>query len=466
MEWFRKHPSIRKKLLIAFGSLSLLLITQAIGTLWALDRLASDPLLSANDANQTLREAHQVIAILASACTLAALLASWLFRKAIADPYVTTVVRMEALADGDLETDIAFTDYRDCVGRMARAMHSFRAAAVARIEAEQALRNSQDQKIVVATLSDGLQRLAQGNFAQHIEAHFSDEYEALRTNFNVACTALQDTLTAVAETALSIRSGSSEISSASDDLARRTEQQAANLEETATSMGEITAAVRDTAIGAQQVDGSVADAHRDASDGGRIVQDAIVAMGDIHTSSQEIAQIIDVIDAIAFQTNLLALNAGVEAARAGDAGKGFAVVANEVRALAQRSADAANNIKALISTSTLQVERGVDLVGRTGAALERIVARIGEITEQAQQIARAAELQANGLQQVNSTVADMDKMTQQNAAMVEQATAAARSLADRGIELQALVDRFELGTNRQRRDTSQPRNNSLLAMAS
>lgn len=459
MEWLKKNPPIRKKLLIAFGALIALIILQAVGVLFVMRGLAPAALMEPDRAYRALSNAEQAIVLIAASTTAIALALSWLFRKAIADPYVTTVVRMEALADGDLEGEILFTDYQDCVGRMTRAMHSFRDAAVARIEAEQALRNSQDQRTVVSTLSDGLKRFAQGDFSKEIEARFGDEYEELRTNFNIACASLQETLSAVSDAATSIRSGSSEISSASDDLARRTEQQAANLEETASAMSEITDAVSQTAVGAQQVDGSVSDVHLDATEGGRIVQDAIGAMGDIQASSQEIAQIINVIDGIAFQTNLLALNAGVEAARAGDAGKGFAVVANEVRALAQRSADAASNIKELIGTSTKQVERGVDLVGRTGAALDRIVTRIGAITEQARGISSAAELQANGLKQVNMTVADMDKMTQQNAAMVEQATAAARSLADRGTELQALVNRFVLAgharTNVAREDITQ-----------
>lgn len=446
MEWFRKNAPIRLKLAIAFTALTLLTVFAFSAAWWVLNDIESASIVDPTSVSAVISDAKDMLSLLGAIGLGLACILSLLFRKAIADPYVTTVVRMEALADGDLSSPIEFTDYRDCVGRMTRAMHVFREAALARIVAEQELRDSQDQKGVVQALSDGLQRFAQGNFSELIGQRFSVEYEALRANFNEACTSLQRTLGAVATTAESIRSGSSEISSASADLAHRTEHQAANLEETASAMEDITGAVRQTATGAQQVNASVTEAHRDAEEGGLVVRDAIGAMNDIESSAQEIAQIINLIDGIAFQTNLLALNAGVEAARAGDAGKGFAVVANEVRALAQRSADAANNIKVLISTSTQQVERGVELVGKTGNVLQRIVTKIAEIADQAQHISLAAETQAAGLQQVNVSVADMDKMTQQNAAMVEETTAAARSLAQQGVELSTLIERFELGT--------------------
>lgn len=202
--------------------------------------------------------------------------------------------------------------------------------------------------------------------------------------------------------------------------------------------------VKETATSAAQVTTAITDAHREASEGGRVVEQAVDAMGAIERSAQEITQIINVIDGIAFQTNLLALNAGVEAARAGDAGKGFAVVANEVRALAQRSAEAAKDIKALIMTSGQQVEQGVNLVGETGSMLNRIVVRVGEISALISSISESTEIQAAGLQQVNSAVGDMDKVTQQNAAMVEESTAAARSLASEADELANLVARFVL----------------------
>ncbi|MDE1906832.1 MAG: methyl-accepting chemotaxis protein, partial [Rhodospirillales bacterium] len=241
------------------------------------------------------------------------------------------------------------------------------------------------------------------------------------------------------------RSGTGEIAAAADDLSRRTEQQAASLEETAAALDEITATVRRTAEGASHAHEVVTSAQTDAERSGVVVRDAVAAMSGIETSSQQISNIIGVIDEIAFQTNLLALNAGVEAARAGDAGRGFAVVASEVRALAQRSADAAKEIKSLISASTRQVISGVDLVGQTGTALARIVSQIGEISGVVRQIAASAQEQATGLHEVNAAVNQMDQVTQQNAAMVEQSTAACHSLAQETEKLATLTARFQIG---------------------
>jgi len=215
--------------------------------------------------------------------------------------------------------------------------------------------------------------------------------------------------------------------------------QAASLDETVTVMENLASSVRDTAHDAASVNDSMTGAQACAADGGRVVRDAVDAMGLIEKSSHEIAQIINLIDGISFQTNLLALNAGVEAARAGDAGKGFAVVANEVRALAQRSADAAKDIKALITTSSRQVENGVKLVRQSGESLDQIVSRITEISQLISRIATTADEQATGLQQINMTIGDMGKSTSQNAAMVEQSTAAAHSLVAQANQLSALI---------------------------
>jgi methyl-accepting chemotaxis protein len=239
--------------------------------------------------------------------------------------------------------------------------------------------------------------------------------------------------------------GTNEISKAADDLARRTEHQAASLEETAAALEEITTTVQRTAEGASHARTIVEEAKSNAETSGEIVTQTVASMGQIESSSREITQIIGVIDEIAFQTNLLALNAGVEAARAGDAGRGFAVVASEVRALAQRSADAAREIKTLISTSTKHVSTGVRLVGETGAALKRISTQIIQVNSVVTDIAKSAEEQTHGMQQINDAVGQMDQVTQHNAAMVEESTAASHTLAREAEELSKLIGQFSLG---------------------
>lgn len=322
------------------------------------------------------------------------------------------------------------------------------------------------QQQIVTELGQGLERLAANDLGYRIEQPFPDGYESLRADFNVAVDALESAISSLNYAALGISNGSAEIRSASDDLAARTERQAASLEETAAAMSRVTSMVQDNARNAGAITTTVAEAHEEASRGGDIVRQAVQAMGAIQASSNEITQIINLIDGIAFQTNLLALNAGVEAARAGDAGKGFAVVANEVRGLAQRSAEAAQNINALIAKSTEHVSSGVELVSRTGTALDGIVERVGNISNAMAKISNVAEQQAASLHEVNDSILGMDRMTQQNAAMVEQSTAAARSLADEAIQLKALVSQFHLAEEektggpagrRQRRDLAEHR---------
>jgi methyl-accepting chemotaxis protein len=297
---------------------------------------------------------------------------------------------------------------------------------------------------VVSSLADGLDRLSQGDLVYRLSTAFAPEYEKLRADFNAAMDKLQQTMATVAGNAGSIQAGAGEISKAADDLSRRTEQQAASLEETAAALDQITATVTKTAQGATNAKNIVDTARGEAEQSGEVVRQAVNAMNGIEHSSRQIGQIIGVIDEIAFQTNLLALNAGVEAARAGEAGRGFAVVASEVRALAQRSADAAKEIKALISTSAQEVEAGVSLVSRTNTVLEGIVAQVSQISGIVADIAASAQEQASGLSQVNSAVNQMDQVTQQNAAMVEQSTAASRSLAHEANELGRLMALFRI----------------------
>ncbi|AXJ96861.1 MULTISPECIES: methyl-accepting chemotaxis protein [unclassified Sphingomonas] len=428
LQWFARQAPIRLKFRVLAGA-------QAVLAAAAL-AIGADLVLNVGVTVSPLLIGAGALAVVAIVAT------TILAGRLICTPYVDTVVRMEAMAAGDLDAPIAYTDNGDCVGRMTKAM------AVFRDNAERVRAASAAQAIVVRSLGEGLDRLAANDLTHRITATYPADYEQLRVDYNRAMDGVAQAMAAVAAATSGINSGASDVRAASDDLSQRTEQQAASLEETAAAMDEITTTVRQTAAGAVKANSAVEDARVEAEHSGDVVRRAVEAMGGIERASNEIGEIISVIDGIAFQTNLLALNAGVEAARAGDAGKGFAVVASEVRALAQRSADAAKDVKTKITASTQQVEAGVQLVSETGAALNRIIGRIGEISALVGEIAKAAENQASGLQQVNTAVSEMDGVTQQNAAMVEEATAAARSLSAEADELARHVACFKIGNER------------------
>lgn len=306
-------------------------------------------------------------------------------------------------------------------------------------------RISTEQNQVVKALGEGLHRLSEGDLSVQLSEAFPSDYEQLRTNYNQAVQSLREATSAVKQNVESIRNETSEITTAADDLSRRTERQAATLEETAAALDELTSSVRSAAEGADVASKMSDDAQSNAEQGGEVAARAVQAMDAIRNSSQEISKITTVIDDIAFQTNLLALNAGVEAARAGEAGRGFAVVATEVRALAQRSSDAAREINALISNSAEQVQQGVDLVDRTGAALSAIVTSVSEISKRVAEIATSAREQSSGLNEINVAVNELDHVTQQNAAMFEETTAASHALTSEADALSAAVAIFRLG---------------------
>ena len=367
----------------------------------------------------------------------------------IARPLERLSGAMQKLARGEFDVEITDTSRRDEVGLMARSVDIFKQNGrdATRLRGEQASRQAADaivskERIAMAEMiGAGLNKLAAKDLTYRV-SNMPEAYHKLQEDFNSALDQLEEAIQAVAGNTDTINTGTQEISTASDDMSKRTETQAANIEETAAAVAEITATVQQTAAGAMKAREVVAGATEEASRSSEVVRQAINAMSDIEKSSQQINQIIGVIDEIAFQTNLLALNAGVEAARAGDVGRGFAVVASEVRALAQRSAEAAKEIKALLQTSRGQVEQGVKLVAETGASLDRIVERVAQVNTVVSEIATNAQSQAAGLKEVNTAVGQMDQTTQQNAAMAEQSTAATRTLANQSQELAAVVAAF------------------------
>ena len=300
------------------------------------------------------------------------------------------------------------------------------------------------ERMVVGSFGEGMSALAAGDLTYRITSDIPEAYEQLRADFNAAVASMQDAMADIAKNASAVKGGAGEVAQAADDLSRRTEQQAATLEETAAALDQVTVTIRKSAQGASRANDVVETTKADTTASGDVMLQAMSAMGEIEKSSNQISQIIGVIDEIAFQTNLLALNAGVEAARAGDAGRGFAVVASEVRALAQRSSDAAKEIKTLISASSQQVGSGVKLVDQAGAALQKIVAQVSEISALVSEISASANEQSTALGEVNIAVNQMDQTTQQNAAMVEQTTAASRSLSSEADELSQLVARFRV----------------------
>ncbi len=376
----------------------------------------------------------------------------------------TAVDNMTRIARGDLSVEVKGQQRGDKIGAIARAVQVFKDNAVALEEANRSraaleakavkakIREEEDIRkwtaahdAFMASFSGAFQRLSNGECNFRLNEALSSEYESLRKDLNVTLEKLQTLLQSVSAITRSIKSSAQEISTGSEDLSRRAEQQAASIEETGAALNEITSTVKKAADGATHARQVVGAARDEAGKSGDVVSRAIRAMGDIEKSSQEINQIIGVIDEIAFQTNLLALNAGVEAARAGDAGRGFAVVASEVRALALRSAEAAKDIKRLISTSAVQVGQGVELVAQSGKSLGRILVQVAELDNVVAQIADGAMTQATALDEVKVAINQTDQVTQQNAAMAEQSSAASRLLSEETGQLAGLIGQFRVG---------------------
>ncbi|MFN4163623.1 MAG: methyl-accepting chemotaxis protein [Ferrovibrio sp.] len=455
---------------------------------------------AAQSAFSTVRIGIVVLSVLAILSIIAAVAVAWLYvgRKVIANMVDLTEV-MGRLANRDWTAEVPDRNRPDEIGDMARAVQIFKqngkenerlqqeveqgravfererqaqedmidrsvgmivAAAAAgdlnqRIDAEPLKGVMRKLGEGVNTLLDSfagtigavnrvLDGMAHGDLSRRVEGSYQGVFAELQENANKTAEQLGEVVRRIADTARTVRDAAGEISSGSTDLAGRTEQQAASLEETAASMHEITATVKQNADNAQAASQLATAARNTANTGGAVVQDAVTAMGGIESSSQKIVDIVSLIDEIAFQTNLLALNASVEAARAGEAGKGFAVVAQEVRALAQRSANASKEIKDLIQASNTEVRRGAELVNRAGGVLSEIVTSVKKVADIISEIASASREQATGLEEVNTAVANMDEMTQRNGALVEQTTASAQAMASQADQLNELVAYFRL----------------------
>jgi len=410
--------------------------------------------------------AFTITAAIAALAILIAFAGTMFAVYGIANPIRRIATAMKILSDGDLQSEIPYAGRADEIGAMAGAVEVFRqnAISVLRLEQEASVSRSQSEAARVAaqervemesqqlrfattTLGEGLRRLAGGDVSFRLAEPFAADYERLRGDFNASLQQLGTTIGAVLQTVHSIDNGTREIASGAQDLSRRTEQQAASLEETAAALDEITTNVATASKRTAEARNVAHEANVSAERSASVVSQAEQAMRRIEESSQQISNIIGVIDEIAFQTNLLALNAGVEAARAGEAGKGFAVVAQEVRELAQRAATAAKEIKGLIVKSSNEVGTGVRLVLETGQSLKSIGDHVSQIHQLMEAIATSAREQSTGLAEINTAVNQMDQSTQQNAAMVEQSTAAATSLSAEASRLRDLVNQFRLDSD-------------------
>jgi methyl-accepting chemotaxis protein len=398
-----------------------------------------------------------------------------LMSRAMIKPIRALTAGMFELASGKFDVVLPGLGRKDEIGDIAGAVETFKvkAAEKARLEADEQLKRQRaeaeaqariaEERAKVAerqaqaaeetakalgSLGEGLTHLANGDLTFRLNDDFAETYRQIKDDFNLAIGQLQETIKAIADGANEVASASTEIATATTDLSQRTEEQAASLEQTSASMEEISATVKKNAESAQQASTSAATTREVASRGGEVAAEAVAAMSRIEESSRKISDIIGVIDEIARQTNLLALNAAVEAARAGDAGRGFAVVASEVRSLAQRSSQAAKDIKDLITNSNGQVQEGVDLVNRAGQSLNEIVEAIKGVAQVVSDIAGASAEQSGGIDQVNKALSQMDEVTQQNSALVEQNAATAKNLEQQSAAMGVRVSTFKLGDAR------------------
>ncbi|MCB8837464.1 methyl-accepting chemotaxis protein [Aurantimonas sp. VKM B-3413] len=454
-----RDPQTRSRAAEMAGGLKLTEMRETLAEIMDGERALMQQRLVDRTTATSLSQSTLIVGSVAAVLISVAL--GYLLYTLLARPVMSMTGAMKELAAGNKAVEIPAVGRGDEIGDMAAAVQVFKdqaiegerlekeadAARISQDEAKQrqaALDNAkaEDLRAFVGMVEAGFDRLSSGDLTVRMSGKVASEFEPIRAKFNASVGELEAAIGTVVGAVGTIRTGLAEINTASSDLAQRTEQQAASLEETVAALGEVTSGVNRTSEAAGAAQKTAGSALFKAEKGGEVVSQAVTAMNAIEASSNQITQIISVIDEIAFQTNLLALNAGVEAARAGEAGKGFAVVAQEVRGLAQRSAEAAKEIKGLIQASSEQVGRGVELVTASGKSLEEIVTEVASMTEVIATIATSAREQATSLREVSTAADQMDKVTQQNAAMVEQSTAAAQTLAAETEDLAKAMGRF------------------------
>ncbi|WP_342249020.1 methyl-accepting chemotaxis protein [Sphingomonas sp. OTU376] len=418
MLWFREKAPIRQKTLVAFGSLVALI------ALLGLVALARGEFVTAG---------------LSACVALGAAILSAHYRKAICDPYVDTVVRMEGLAAGDLSSPIAYTSHEDCVGRMTRAMFTFRDTA------EKQMQDAEEQAQIVGIVGESLAKLSTGNLTGEIVADFPAAYGSLKINFNSAIESMRSLIGAVLENAQTIRTGAGEIAQASEDLARRTEANAAGLQETSASVTQMDERLKESAGAAARTLIRADETIATVSSGRGTADDAVQAMNRVSESAKGIDSVIEGLDKIAFQTRVLAMNAAVEAGRAGEAGRGFAVVADLVSALAMRAEEEAGRAREQLTATQSDIIAAVDMVQKVDTALVDISQNVEEVHDLLGKMAADNQAQSSAITQINVAIGEMDHATQQNAAMVEETSAAARNLSSEVILLAEQAGRFDIG---------------------
>ena len=421
MTWFSNHAPIRTKLLFAFGTMTLFVAAGAL-----------TPLIAD----------HRIALAIQIALTFISAVVGMAFRAAICGPYVTTVVRMEAMAAGDLASPVLFSDYTDCVGRMTQAMMTFREAARAQIEVNA---QAEINAGVVRTMATNLRALSEGNLTADITADFPPTYADLKASFNTALGNLRGLVGNVGKSAASLLTGSHEIAQAAEDLARRTEGNAASLEQTSAALVQIEGRLKDSVSASQKTVARADQAITSVGDGRATAEIAVEAMTRVSGSAKGIDSVIEGLDKIAFQTRVLAMNAAVEAGRAGDAGRGFAVVADLVSALAMRAEEEAKRARDQLTVTQTEILRAVDAVQKVDGAFGDIAGDVGAVHGLLASMASDNMAQSSAITQITAAIGSMDKATQQNAAMVEETSAAAASLTTEAIALSEQTKIFERG---------------------